>query len=211
MCGRRRMNRTQIHNTVNPNRNAPAPAIASITRGLVNLSATSAPSHRPTCEAAHAHPGVSSHPRTSNAWAIHLGTVRYPLRLITIREKITNVTRNPTPAPTGKAVMPPSPKPSAPPTPPPSGASASDVIAVLQAAAARPAVTIPPSQASSVPSIHQIGRYHQVLPPPTASHVQGKALNGRSRTISIAMNTIVPHSPIAAALATPCTVRAVAK
>ena len=50
-----------------------------------------------------------------------------------------------------------------------------------------------------------------MLPPPTASHVQGNARNGRSRTMSIAMNTIVPHNPMAAALAIPCVVREPAK
>ena len=38
---------------------------------------------------------------------------------------------------------------------------------------ARLAVTIPPIQARNVPSIHHTGRYHHVLPPPIASHVQG--------------------------------------
>jgi hypothetical protein len=37
-----------------------------------------------------------------------------------------------------------------------------------------------------------------------ASHVHGKARNGRSRIMSIAMKTTVPHNPMAAALAMPC-------
>src|SRR5437899_871872 len=73
---------------------------------------------------------------------------------------------------------------------------------------ARCALTMPPVQARNVPSIHQIGRYHHVLPPPMASQVQGYALNGRSRTMSIAMKTTVPHNPIAAAPAMPSTWRA---
>src|SRR6266852_2233335 len=75
----------------------------------------------------------------------------------------------------------------------------------------RAAVTMPPIQARNVPSIHQMGRYHHVLPPATASHVHGKACNGRRTTMSTAMKTIVPHRPIAAALAIPCVVRDVAK
>ena len=67
---------------------------------------------------------------------------------------------------------------------------------------------MPPVQARNVPSIHQIGRYHHVLPPPMASQVQGYALNGRSNTMSSAVNTTVPHSPIAAAPAIPSTWRA---
>src|SRR6266550_3594670 len=55
--------------------------------------------------------------------------------------------------------------------------------------AARVALTMPPVQARKVPSIHQIGRYHQVLPPPMASQVQGYALNGRSNTMSSAVST----------------------
>src|SRR2546425_5292874 len=42
------------------------------------------------------------------------------------------------------------------------------------------AVTIPPIHARNVPSIHQMGRYHHVLPPPIASHVQGYAIGGGS-------------------------------
>src|SRR5438876_1228677 len=76
---------------------------------------------------------------------------------------------------------------------------------------ARCALTMPPVQARNVPSIHQIGRYHHVLPPPMASQVHGNALNGRSRMISIAIKMIVPHNAIAAALATPWTVRDAAK
>jgi hypothetical protein len=44
-----------------------------------------------------------------------------------------------------------------------------------------------------------------------ASQVHGYALNGRSRMMSIAIKTMVPHNAIAAALATPWTVREVAK
>src|SRR5439155_1566215 len=65
------------------------------------------------------------------------------------------------------------------------------------------AVTIPPIQATNVPSIHHTGRYHQVLPPPIASHVQGYALKGRNRTMSMALNTTVPTRPKAAAPAMP--------
>src|SRR6266487_3572675 len=78
-CGRWRMKRTQVHSTANPNSRAPAPAMANMTKGFSNRSATSAPSHRPTCEAAHAHAGVSSHPTTTSKCAIHLGTVPLPL------------------------------------------------------------------------------------------------------------------------------------
>src|SRR5438067_2575398 len=70
------------------------------------------------------------------------------------------------------------------------------------------AVTIPPIQARNVPSIHHTGRYHQVLPPPIASHVQGYALKGRSSTMSIALNTTVPTQPTAAAPAIPSVPRA---
>src|SRR5438552_1792309 len=70
------------------------------------------------------------------------------------------------------------------------------------------AVTIPPIQARNVPSIHHTGRYHQVLPPPIASHVQGYALKGRSSTMSIALNTTVPTRPTAAAPAMPSVPRA---
>src|SRR5947209_1214767 len=76
------------------------------------------------------------------------------------------------------------------------------------AAAAPAAVTIPPIHAANVPSIHQIGRYHHVLPPPIASHVQGYALKGRSRTISMTLNTTVPTRPMAAAPAMPSVLRA---
>src|SRR5206468_6389746 len=74
--------------------------------------------------------------------------------------------------------------------------------------AARAALTMPPVQARNVPSIHQIGRYHHVLPPPMASHVQGYAWNGRSTAMSNAVKTTVPHSPTAAAPAMPSTWRA---
>src|SRR5207248_7399569 len=74
--------------------------------------------------------------------------------------------------------------------------------------AAWPAVTMPPIQARKVPSIHHTGRYHQVLPPPIASHVQGYALKGRSSTMSIALNTTVPTRPTAAAPAMPSVPRA---
>src|SRR5437867_2872673 len=70
------------------------------------------------------------------------------------------------------------------------------------------AVTTPPIHATNVPSIHQTGRYHQVLPPPIASQVQGYALSGRNTTMSIAVNTTVPTRPIAAAPAIPSTWRA---
>src|SRR5437762_1806818 len=60
---------------------------------------------------------------------------------------------------------------------------------------ARCALTMPPVQARNVPSIHQIGRYHHVLPPPMASQVQGYAWNGRSTAMSIAVKTTLPHSP----------------
>src|SRR6266550_4541064 len=73
---------------------------------------------------------------------------------------------------------------------------------------ARLAVTIPPIQARNVPSIHHTGRYHHVLPPPIASHVQGYALKGRSRTISMALNTTVATRPMAAAPAMPSVLRA---
>src|SRR6184192_3548182 len=76
------------------------------------------------------------------------------------------------------------------------------------AAAAPAAVTIPPIHATNVPSIHQIGRYHHVLPPPIASHVQGYALKGRSRTISMTLNTTVATRPRAAAPAMPSVLRA---
>src|SRR6266581_2967717 len=79
---------------------------------------------------------------------------------------------------------------------------------VASARAACRAVTMPPVQARNVPSIHQIGRYHHVLPPPIASHVQGYAFSGRNTTMSIAMNTIVPTSPVAAAPAIPSPWRA---
>src|SRR2546422_170850 len=46
-------------------------------------------------------------------------------------------------------------------------------VGLSPARAARPAVSMPPIHATNVPSIHQIGRYHQVLRPPTASHVHG--------------------------------------
>src|SRR5258706_236098 len=54
-------------------------------------------------------------------------------------------------------------------------------------------------------------RLPPVPPPPMASHVHGYALKGRSRIMSIAIKAIVPQRPIAAALATPWTVRAAAK
>src|SRR5258708_6144111 len=70
------------------------------------------------------------------------------------------------------------------------------------------AVTMPPIQARKVPSIHHTGRYHQVLPPPLASQVQGYALNGRSTTMSTSVHTSVPTHPSAAAPAMPSTSRA---
>src|SRR6266700_4616339 len=78
----------------------------------------------------------------------------------------------------------------------------------LRPSVARLAVTIPPIQARNVPSIHHTGRYHHVLPPPIASHVQGYALKGRSRTISMALNTTVATRPMAAAPAMPSVLRA---
>ena len=72
------MNRTQVQSTAKPNRNALAPAMASMTTGLSNRSATSAPSHNPTWDAAHAQPGVNSQPTTTRKCAIHLGTVALP-------------------------------------------------------------------------------------------------------------------------------------
>src|SRR5882762_2256739 len=70
------------------------------------------------------------------------------------------------------------------------------------------AVTIPPIHARNVPNIHQTGRYHHVLPPPIASQVQGYALKGRNRAISMALNTMVLTSPTAAAPAMPSVLRA---
>src|SRR5260221_14485793 len=70
------------------------------------------------------------------------------------------------------------------------------------------AVTIPPIHARNVPNIHQMGRYHHVLPPPMASQVQGYALKGRSKAMSIALKTTVPTSPTAAAPAMPSVLRA---
>src|SRR5436189_3565487 len=70
------------------------------------------------------------------------------------------------------------------------------MVAAIGGSARRPsvaslpaAVTIPPIHARNVPSIHQMGRYHHVLPPPIASHVQGYALKGRSSTISMALRS----------------------
>src|SRR5881394_2551261 len=201
------MNRTQTQRTANPHSSAPQPAMDSMTMGLSNRSATKAPSQRPTWEATHAQAGVSSHPTTTSRCASHLGTVPYPLRASAIKAKRTSVAANPAPAAMGMSSRPPSPSPRPAPNPAPTGEMASERIDVSPPRAARPAVTIAPIQARNVPSIHQTGRYHQVLPPPTASQVQGYALNGRSRMMSIAMNTTVPHSPMAAALAMPCTVR----
>src|SRR5438094_5034913 len=79
---------------------------------------------------------------------------------------------------------------------------------VVSPRAAAPAVTIPPIHARNVPSCHQTGRYHQVLPPPIASQVHGYALKGRNNTISIALNTTVPTNPMAAAPAIPSAPRA---
>src|SRR3989442_14592534 len=45
------------------------------------------------------------------------------------------------------------------------------------------AVTMPPTHARKVPSIHQIGRGHPVLPPPAGSPVHGYALQGPHTTI----------------------------
>src|SRR6267142_465677 len=70
------------------------------------------------------------------------------------------------------------------------------------------AVTIPPIHARNVPNIHQTGRYHHELPPPIASQVQGYALKGRNRAISMALNTMVLTSPTAAAPAMPSVLRA---
>src|SRR5437016_12150954 len=89
------------------------------------------------------------------------------------------------------------------------------MVAAIGGSARRPmvaslpaAVTIPPIHARNVPSIHQMGRYHHVLPPPIASHVQGYALKGRSSTISMALNTTVATRPRAAAPAMPSVLRA---
>jgi len=97
------MNRIQVQSTANPKINAPAPAIASMRTGFSNRSATSAPNHKPTCDAAHAQPGVNSHPNTTSKCAIHLGTVRYPLRARTTSENMTSVSTNPAPAATGRS------------------------------------------------------------------------------------------------------------
>src|SRR5437016_5392048 len=78
----------------------------------------------------------------------------------------------------------------------------------LRVASLPAAVTIPPIHARNVPSIHHMGRYHHVLPPPIASHVQGYALKGRSSTISMALNTTVATRPRAAAPAMPSVLRA---
>src|SRR5258705_11731806 len=69
------MKRIQIHSTAKPKSRALNPAIASITRGLSNRRATSAPAHSPTCEAAQAQIGVRSQPTTSKECASHRGTV----------------------------------------------------------------------------------------------------------------------------------------
>src|SRR5260370_27728714 len=61
--------------------------------------------------------------------------------------------------------------------------------------AARGADNRAPIQATNVPSIHQIGRYHHVEPPPTASQGQGDAWNGRRMTMSIAEKNNVPTQP----------------
>lgn len=120
------MKRIQVQSTAKPNSNAQAPAIASIATGLVKRRAINAPSQSPTWEAAHAQPGVSSQPRTTSRCANHLGTVRYPLRLITMMANTIIVTTNPAPAATGKYTKPLSPNPSAPPRAPASGEMASD-------------------------------------------------------------------------------------
>src|SRR5437016_7103123 len=78
----------------------------------------------------------------------------------------------------------------------------------LRVASLPAAVRIPPIHARNVPSIHHIGRYHHVLPPPIASHVQGYALKGRSSTISMPLNTTVAMRPTAAAPAMPSVLRA---
>src|SRR6185295_656283 len=205
------MKRTQVQSTANPNRKAPAPAMTSMTTGFTNRSATSAPSHKPTCDAAHAQAGVISHPTTTSKCAIHLGTVRYPLRASTTSAKTTSDNTNPAPAATGMNIRPPRPSPSPAPSPPATAGRASDRTDGSPPRAARPDVTIAPIHPTNVPSIHQIGRYHHVLPPPMASQVHGYALKGRRRMISIAIKTIVPHNAIAAALATPWTERDVAK
>src|SRR6266576_6337004 len=97
----------------------------------------------------------------------------YPFRAMTTRANTISVRANPAPPATGIYTSPPSPNPSATPTPPESNGIESARIDGSPPRATRPAVTSAPSQASKVPSIHQIGRYHQVLPPPTASHVHG--------------------------------------
>ena len=76
--------------------------------------------------AAHAQPGVISHPNTMSECANHLGTLRYLLRLSTMTANTISVTTNPTPAAAGKYTTRLKPKPSAPPSAPATGEMASD-------------------------------------------------------------------------------------
>src|SRR6266700_4160459 len=128
---------------------------------------------------------------------------RYPLRVRATRASAARTMVKAPPAAAGRET----PRPA-------SRAIAATMTATAMAGSAlRPsvawlAVTIPPIQARNVPSIHHTGRYHHVLPPPIASHVQGYALKGRSSTMSIALNTTVPTRPTAAAPAMPSVPRA---
>src|SRR5438034_935525 len=119
------------------------------------------------------------------------------------------VTAKPAPAATGNTTARPATFASAATTTAPASGSTATRSPVASPREALSAMRVPPIQARNVPRIHHIGRYHHVVPPPTASQVQGYALTGRSSTMSITENTTVPHNPIAAAPAMPSALRAV--
>src|SRR5882762_4350686 len=167
------MKRTHAARAARPQSAAPDPATASMVTGCEKRSATNAPAHSPTYEAPHARSGVRSHPHTTSRWASQRGTrpSRYALRARAKTTSAGSVTAKPAPAITGSAPSSPDSRATTASTTAPISAGAA-VRAMLESAGAV-AVRVPPIHARNVANIHQIGRYHHVLPPPTASQVHG--------------------------------------
>src|SRR5439155_1208097 len=97
----------------------------------------------------------------------------YRLRASAKTARTASVIVKPTPVATGSATWRPASRATAASSTAPPTVGVAARTSAGSPRAALSAVTIAPVQARAVPSIHQIGKYHHVLPPPTASQVQG--------------------------------------
>src|SRR2546425_7509044 len=97
----------------------------------------------------------------------------YLVRTRAATAKPARLTANAAPAWTGSGSAAPASRATVPTIRAPTITGAAQRVSVGSPRAAWPAGTYAPIHAANVPSIHHRGSHHQLLPPPTASQVQG--------------------------------------